>query len=302
MTVAFRQPLPLLDNDILRTFIAIAETGNFSTAAEVVFRTPSAVSMQIKKLEEQLKCTLFLRDARSVTLTSQGEILLTYARRIIALSNEAVSRFVMPELSGVVRLGAPEDIGERGVMPNILRRFAEVYPAIMVNVTVDASQELLRRLDGGLLDIVLINSDPRASDSRGELLVREKLVWVGAKCGTSYLKDPLPLSIWEEGCFWRTSALEALSKAGRNYRVAYMSGRTMAQRAAISADLAISPLPQSYAQGDLVILGEREGLPEIGEFDVRLVTAEKPSKPVSVVAESIRNAYRDRSTKLVAVA
>lgn len=103
MTVTFRQPLPLLDNDILRTFVAIAETGNFSTAAEVVFRTPSAVSMQIKKLEEQLKTTLFLRDARSVTLTAHGETLLTYARRMIALSNEAVSRFVMPELSGVVR-------------------------------------------------------------------------------------------------------------------------------------------------------------------------------------------------------
>lgn len=298
MIVTFRQPLPLLDNDILRTFIAIAETGNFSTAAEVVFRTPSAVSMQIKKLEEQLKATLFLRDARSVTLTPQGEMLLTYARRMIALSNEAVSRFVMPELSGVVRLGAPEDIGERGVLPNILRRFAEVFPGIMVNVTIDGSGQLLRRLDAGQLDIVLTNGDPSVADPRGELLVLEKLVWVGAKCGNAYLKEPLPLSIWEEGCFWRTSALEALAKAGRNYRVAYMSGRTMAQRAAISADLAISPLPQSYAQGDLTILGESEGLPEIGEFAVRLVTVEKPSRPVAVVAESIRNAYRDRANAL----
>jgi len=139
MTISFRQPLPLLDNDILRTFVAIAETGNFSTAAEVVFRTPSAVSMQIKKLEEQLKTTLFLRDARSVTLTAHGETLLTYARRMIALSNEAVSRFVMPELTGVVRLGAPEDIGERGLLPGILKRFAEAFPAIMVDVTIAAS-------------------------------------------------------------------------------------------------------------------------------------------------------------------
>src|SRR6188768_1478363 len=109
MTVPFRPPLPLLDNDVLRTFVAIAETGNFSTAAEAVLRTPSAVSMQIKKIEEQLGTVLFLRDARSVTLTESGEILLSYARRMIALSNEAVSRFKMPDLQGVVRLGAPED-------------------------------------------------------------------------------------------------------------------------------------------------------------------------------------------------
>ncbi len=104
MNAPFRASLPLLDNDVMKTFVAIADTGNFSTAAEVVLRTPSAVSMQIKKLEDQLGATLFLRDARSVNLTPQGELLLTYARRLIALSNEAVSRFVMPELSGVVRL------------------------------------------------------------------------------------------------------------------------------------------------------------------------------------------------------
>src|SRR6476646_7522741 len=113
MTISFRQPLPLLDLDVLRTFVAIAETGNFSTAAEVVFRTPSAVSMQVKKLEEQLGTILFLRDARSVSLTEGGEVLLGYARRMITLSNEAVSRFIMPDMRGVARVGAPEDIGER---------------------------------------------------------------------------------------------------------------------------------------------------------------------------------------------
>ena len=111
MTLMLRQPLPLLDNDVLRTFVAIAETGSFTSAADRVYRTPSAVSMQIKKLEEQLNVTLFLRDARSVTLTESGEVLLPYARRMLALSNEAVGRFRMPEMKGVVRLGAPDDIG-----------------------------------------------------------------------------------------------------------------------------------------------------------------------------------------------
>ena len=136
MNVMPRQPLPLLELDILRTFVAIAETGNFTTAAETVHRTPSAVSMQIKKLEEMLGCTLFRRDARSVTLTHHGEVLLSYARRLLTLSNEAVSRFMMPEMNGVVRLGAPDDVGEL-ILPEVLRRFAETYPSIAVNVSIE---------------------------------------------------------------------------------------------------------------------------------------------------------------------
>ncbi|MCZ7495986.1 LysR substrate-binding domain-containing protein [Agrobacterium rhizogenes] len=291
MTVTFRQPLPLLDNDILRTFVAIAETGNFSTAAEVVFRTPSAVSMQIKKLEEQLKTTLFLRDARSVTLTAHGETLLTYARRMIALSNEAVSRFVMPELSGVVRLGAPEDIGERGLLPGILKRFAEAFPGIMIDVTIDSSSNLYKRMDEQRLDLALVNCASHPLRDTGEVLMRERLVWAGAKCGTAYLRDPLPISIWEEGCIWRSEAIHSLEKRGRNFRVAYLSGHTMAQRAAIAADLAIAPLPRSYVQNDMVILGDKEGLPELGCFDIRLIMGDKASRPVLAVAESIRNAF-----------
>jgi DNA-binding transcriptional LysR family regulator len=293
MTVSFRQPLPLLDNDILRTFVAIAETGNFSTAAEVVFRTPSAVSMQIKKLEEQLKTTLFLRDARSVTLTAHGETLLTYARRMIALSNEAVSRFVMPELTGVVRLGAPEDIGERGLLPGILKRFADAFPAIMVDVTIDSSSQLYKRMDEQRLDLALVNCAALPLRNTGEVLMRERLVWAGAKCGTAHLRDPLPISIWEDGCIWRSEAIESLQKQNRRFRVAYLSGHTMAQKAAIEADLAIAPLPRSYVQNDMVILGEREGLPELGCFDIRLITVDKPSRPVQAVADSIRNAFRD---------
>ena len=134
MTVSFRQPLPLLENDVLRTFVAIAETGNFSTAAEAVFRTPSAVSMQIKKLEEQLGTVLFLRDARSVTLTAGGETLLSYARHMLALSNEAVSRFRMPEMQGVVRLGAPDDTSRASLAEQIQRISFQEAPIIPMGV------------------------------------------------------------------------------------------------------------------------------------------------------------------------
>jgi DNA-binding transcriptional LysR family regulator len=299
MSIPFRRPIPLLDNDVLRTFVAIAETGNFSTAAEAVFRTPSAVSMQIKKLEEQLGATLFMRDARSVTLTQHGELLLTYARNILALSNEAVSRFIMPELSGVVRLGAPEDIGER-LLPNILKSFAETYPGIMVDVTIDMSLGLKKRMEEQRLDLALINCATRPLPVGGEVVFRERLVWAGAKCGTAHRRDPLPISIWEDGCIWRQEALAQLERNKRPYRVAYLSGHTMAQRAAVLSDLAIAPLPRSYVSGDMVMLGGQEGLPELGSFDVRLLTASQLSGPMEAVADSIRFAFAEKAKAVAA--
>ncbi|WP_194273773.1 MULTISPECIES: LysR family transcriptional regulator [Rhizobium] len=299
MTFPIRRPIPLLDNDVLRTFVAIAETGNFSTAAEAVFRTPSAVSMQIKKLEEQLGATLFLRDARSVSLTQHGELLLSYARNILALSNEAVSRFVMPELSGVVRLGAPEDIGER-LLPSILRSFAESFPGIMVDVTIDMSLGLRKRLEEQRLDLALINCATRPLPTDGEIVFRERLVWAGAKCGTAHRRDPLPISIWEEGCIWRSEALSQLERMKRSYRVAFLSGHTMAQRAAVISDLAIAPLPRSYVSDDMAILGAQEGLPELASFDIRLLTASQLTAPMQAVADSIRFSFSEKAKVLAA--
>ncbi len=292
MTLPLRQSLPLLDVDVLRTFVAIAETGNFSTAAEAVLRTPSAVSMQIKKLEEQLGATLFLRDARSVSLTQSGETLLGYARRMIALSHEAMSRFRMPDMQGHVRLGAPDDIGERH-MPLILKRFAETYPLIMVDVTVDTSTNLRRRLQEQRLDLALVNVAPGTRADDGEVVYTDQLVWAGAKCGTAHLRDPLPMSLWEDGCCWRADALTVLDRAKRPYRIAYLSAHTMAQRAAVIADLAIAPLPRSYLTGDMVPLGVNHGLPDLGSFEVRLVKGGETSDTIEAVADSIRSAFSE---------
>lgn len=157
MNMMMRHALPLLEMDVLKTFVAIAETGNFTTAAETVYRTPSAVSMQIKKLEEMLGCTLFLRDARSVSLTPKGELLLGYARRLLSLNNETVSRFLLPDMNGVVRVGAPEDVGER-ILPDVLKRFAETYPNVTIDVSIGMSNAMRKRVDEHRLDIAVFNS------------------------------------------------------------------------------------------------------------------------------------------------
>ncbi|MEO2038186.1 MAG: LysR family transcriptional regulator [Martelella sp.] len=292
MTLSLQTPLPVLDNDILRTFVAIAETGSFSGAAERVFRTPSAVSMQIKRLEEVVGASLFVRDSRSVRLTRSGETLLSYARRMLALSNEAMSRFRHPDMHGVVRLGATDDIGER-VLPTVLKRFAEAFPSVMVDVTIDNSNGLAQRLREQRLDLTLLNSgDLPGKEDEGELIMRERLVWVGAKCGTAYLKEPLPVSMWEQSCCWRHEAVRTLAEAGRPYRVAYLSATTMVQRAAVLSDLAVAPMAAYYVTDDMEVLGPDKGLPELGYYDIRLRFSDQRGELIEAVADAIRHALQ----------
>lgn len=296
-----RKNLPLLEMDLLRTFIAIAETGNFTSAAEVVFRTPSAVSMQIKKLEEVLGSPLFLRDARSVSLTPQGELLLGYARRLMALNNETMSRFLLPEMNGVVRVGAPEDIGER-ILPEVLRRFSESYPNVMVDVAIGNSTPLRKRVEEQRMDIVVFNSFTNHIGRNAEILVSEKLVWAGRRCGTAHRRNPLPVSLWEEGCIWRANAVESLAKAGREFRVAFLSEHTTGQKAAVLADLAVAPLPKYLIKDDLVALTERDGLPDLGSYNIGLQVIANASPPVLAVADHVRAAFvsLDRAAAIAA--
>ncbi|MEQ1939220.1 LysR substrate-binding domain-containing protein [Mesorhizobium sp. CN5-321] len=290
MNAPLNHPLPLLDLDVLRTFVAIAETGSFTTAATAVYRTPSAVSMQIKKLEDILGRSVFARDARSVSLTTDGEMLLGYARRLLAINREAVSKFIVPDIVGVVRLGSPDDYGER-VLPHVLKRFAQSHPAIAVDVTIDQSINLRRRMDDRALDITLLTNSYKASAIGAEVLLTEPIVWAGAKGGCAHLRDPMPISVWEEGCAWRAGALEALGREGRNYRVAYMSAHTAGQRAAIMSDLAIAPLPRSFLGSDMVALGAKDGLPEIGNYSLAMVVSPEASAPVKSVADHIRTTF-----------
>lgn len=290
MNAPLNHPLPLLDLDVLRTFVAIAETGSFTTAATAVYRTPSAVSMQIKKLEDILGRSVFSRDARSVTLTTDGEMLLGYARRMLAINREAVSKFIIPEISGVVRIGSPDDYGER-VLPHVLKRFAQSHPSIAVDVIVDQSSNLRRRMDDRELDITLVTKSPKNPMTGAEVLLTEPIVWAGAKGGSAHLREPLPVSIWEEGCAWRAGALEALGREGRNYRIAYMSAHATGQRSAIMADLAVAPLPKSFLNSDMVELGSKDGMPEMGTYSLAMFVTPDASAPVKAAADHIRATF-----------
>jgi len=256
--------LPLLELDLLRTIVVIAETGNFSTAATKLFRTPSAVSMQVKRIEEMLGRALFRRDSRSVTPTADGEMVLEHGRRLLALNNEVVSRFVMPEVAGTVRLGATEDIAER-LLPGLLQRFAQTHCCVTVDVAVN-STVLLREC-------------------------QERLVWAGLRNGIAFEKRPLPISVWEEGCSWRSSALSSLEVANIDHRVAFMSAHISGQRAAILADLAVAPIPASCCVNNIIELTEKDGLPRLSAYGVGMLVKQKPSEPVQAAAEHIRASF-----------
>jgi DNA-binding transcriptional LysR family regulator len=290
MSASVNTPLPILELDVLRTFVAIAETGSFSAAAASVFRTPSAVSMQIKKLEETLGRPMFLRDARSVSLTADGEVLLGYARRLLAINRDAVSKFISPDISGIVRLGAPDDVGER-VLPSILKRFARTHPDIAVDVVIDQSTNLRKRLAEQRLDLTLLTCQPNTVPEDSEVLLEEPLVWAGARGGSAHMCRPLPVSLWEEGCAWRAGAVEGLDRIGLDYRVAYLSAHIAGQRAAIASDLAVAPLPKSFVGDDLMVLGEEDGLPEIGTYSLAMLIRPNAEPAVLAAADHMRATF-----------
>jgi DNA-binding transcriptional LysR family regulator len=281
---------PGLELDLLRTLVAIADTGSFNRAARAVFRTPSAVSMQMKKLEEQVGRPLFAKDGRSVVLTPDGEALVGYGRRILKLSQEALQRFRAPEIEGTIRLGTPDDYAGR-FLPEILARFAASHPNVEVDVFCQSSRELLQLLDENAIDIALVSSGH--GQQAGNTVHRERLVWAGLRHGCAHERSPLPLAVSHLGCCWRRQALDALDRAGIAYRVAYSSRHYLGQLAAVMAGLALAPLPKSTVQGDLKEFGEEVGLPAIGHFEIELKRSAAATGPLfDTLASHIETNFR----------
>lgn len=283
--------MPLLEMDVLRTFVSIAESGSFTRTAAQIFRTTSAVSMQIKRLETTLGCALFSREARRVALTTEGERLLSYARRLLKLNEEAVGAFIKPSLSGQVRFGAPADIGTH-ILPGLLSLFARTHPGIEVNVSVGRSVDMIQRIDAGELDVALISvGNLGQDDARGEVVHREPLVWAGRAGGVAMRRNPLPLALASAECAWRRQALDALDRVGRSYRIAYSSEQCAGQEAAMVADLAVAPYPLSLVRPPLRRLDEDADLPALGEYQIKLLSAAQCSEPVKVLSQHVVAAF-----------
>lgn len=257
-----------LNLDALRTFVAICEAGTFRRAAERVHLSPSAVSLQIAKLEAQLDTKLLSRDARHVQLTEQGEILLSFARRLLGISNEAIAAFRGSALAGHLQLAAPHDLGV-SLVPDLLRRLAETHPGIVVDVRLDTSDSVQNLFASGEANLALFNEATEPS-LKVRKLYSEPLLWLMRDGGRAIERNPLPLAIAEIRCAWRNAALLALQTADRAHRIAYSSDTSMGQVAALRADLAIAALPGSLANHDLVEVPADYGLPTLPKTHVYL--------------------------------
>jgi DNA-binding transcriptional LysR family regulator len=275
----------LLDIDQLRTFIAIAETGSFTKAAEVVNKTQSAVSMQMKRLEERIERPIFARDGRASKLTEDGARLLDYARRLVKLNVETVAAFSDAALSGRVRLGVPDDYADR-YLPEIMARFSRAYPGVELTVICEPSIDLLERIDGNEIDLAIVTNceSKRAS----ETFRRERLLWVTSNRHAIHLEEPLPLALGRPSCTWRRTAIERLESIGKPYRVLYSSSNAGAVAAAVLAGLAVSVLAESGLRPGMRVLTAAEGFPELTTCRVGLVrNAHDSSALADALAEHI---------------
>ena len=242
-------PLPPFDLDLLRSFIAIADCGGFSRAAERVGRTQSTISLQIKRLEAGLGQTLFQREGgrggRTI-LTPQGEVLLTYARQILEISNEARLRLMEPEVDGVVRLGTPEDFATVH-LADVLARFSRAYPHVALAVHCDFTVNLLDGFSKGQYDLVLFKRAlqpgpaPSTLQAGGAAVWRETLVWVAGPRFVAPASAPLPLVLAPAPDVYRRGTLAALDAAGRPWRIVLTSPRPSSRRSARPTFRRLSP-------------------------------------------------------------
>lgn len=281
---------PLLDIEVIRSFVAIAETASFTRAAAQVFRTPAALSMQIKRLEQTLGHPLFIRESKLVRLTQEGELLLGYARRMLQLNEEAVSQFLAPTVEGQVNFGTPDDIGTR-VLPRVLAQFARTHPSVQVNVQVDSTIDIIDRLDKGEIDLALVTAGNTGQEAgRGEVVHSEPLVWAGRDGGIAAMSKPLPVALASQGCAWRDMALTALDAADIRYRIAYSSENCGGQEAAMLADLAVAPFPKSMVRPPLRSLDD--SLPKMGDYQILLIVRREAGPAIEALAGYIRQVFK----------
>lgn len=252
-----------LDIDQLRSLIAIADSGSFTRAAESVFKTQSAISMQMKRLEEQIGRPIFAKEGRGVKLNEDGERLLDYARRIVRLNGECVASFSDAVLSGRVRLGVPDDYADR-YLPEILARFTRSNPRVEVTVVCEPTPMLVERIFGGDLDLAIITMSSKRDV--GEIIRHERLLWVTSARHSVHEETPVPLALGRPSCDWRLSAVARLEAANRPFRVLYASWNSSAVGAAVLSGLAVGILPESALRPGMRVLGPSEGfapLPDV---------------------------------------
>lgn len=283
-TLVLPRPLTNLDIDLVRTFATVARLGSFTQAADRLGRQQSTISQQIARLETAIETRLLERSPRAVRLTTEGRLFLEYAQRMLDLNDEAVSRFGEPAMTGVVRLGTPEDFATRH-LPDALARFAQAYPSVALEVTCDLTLNLLPRFQRGEFDLVLVKREPSV-DAKGIRVWREPLVWVAGSRDFLGQDGPVPLVVSPPPCVYRKRATTALDRARQPWRISYTCGALSGALAAVRAGLGIAVLPKDMVpEGLHVVDGKR--LPALKDTEIALLQAHQLSPPAKRLKEHI---------------
>lgn len=275
----------MLDLDLLRSFVSVVESGGFTRAGERVHRTQSTVSQQIKRLEDDFGRALLHRNGKTVTPTEDGERLLSYARRILSLAEEARDVLGRPTAEGAVRLGIPEDFAAYR-LTKLLASFARSRPGIRLDVRADQSVYLRRDLERGDIDLALLKRD--AGERGGIAIWPERVHWVTSKANPIDTKaQSVPLIFFPTGCLYRTRAIHAIESAGRNWHMAYTSSSLSGIQAAVAAGLGLSILPEIAIQKDHQTLSAKDGFAPIDKTEVALVASPTASAATLRLADRL---------------
>jgi DNA-binding transcriptional LysR family regulator len=270
-----------LDIALLRTFVAIVDTGGLTSAGRKVGRTQPAITHQISRLEDLIGRTLFDDNRRKLSLTHDGEILLEFARAMLRINDEARGRFSAPDIAGRVTLGTP-DLYAPYILPDVLESFSRSHPNVEIQLRCTRSVHLHAALERNELDIALMTNQPEFR--RGELVRLEPLVWVAAIGSRPETRKPLPLAVLPQGSVYRHHALEALGAAGLQWSIRSVCDSIAGLRAAVFAGLAVSVFPRCAIGANIRQLGAQDGLPPLPP--VELVMHRK-SQDISDAAEQL---------------
>lgn len=279
-----------LDMTALRSFVAVADTGGVTRASGFLNLTQSAVSMQIKRLEEALDLKLLDRSARAVSLTGSGEQLLSYARRMLDLNDEVMSRLTDDGFEGEVTLGVPHDIVYPAI-PRVLHQFAADFPRVKVHLQSSFTRRLKDQYGQGKCDVILTTED--VCDGGGETLTELPLVWVGAPGGSAWKRRPLRLA-YEKNCIFRTGVQAALDRAGIPWEMAVESNSSRTIEASVSADLAVHTMMVGTEPGYLEQIAHNNTLPKLASIKINLYSPHGRGNEVTcALSRLLREAYLD---------
>jgi molybdate transport repressor ModE-like protein len=278
----------LYDTVLLRTFVAICDSGSFTNAAREVNLTQSAVSLHVKRLEDQVGSRLIVRNARGLRLTEHGEVLLSYARRILALYKEVEHRLGRDD-GALIRIGAPEYF-DLHTLSSLLGQFSARYPTVRLQIELGIGPDISALLDEGELDIAIVSNEIREGD--GVPLCRERRVWAAGRAMQLDPEEPAPLALYPPHCRWRQLALEELDRVGRPWTVVIQSVGTAGILAALEAGLAITIFPEYNLPNSLKSLGPAEAIPALPDFEFVLRRSRNSSLAADHLADMIINFFQ----------